>query len=181
MMAYSLMNGMIILISCLLREEKWCWKLPNTLHNFNEWKNFVFFAENNWSDYLSENCDVCFVLLVQIFCTHSLWKCLLIEETDWRLRHQFQKASLIPASSARPHQNVNLILNLDTLLFLPFEWGTQRWSSTESASSETDQLTTIIFLQDYFRSVIGWSRGIVFLSLSTTCKFFSGGKKGNKK
>lgn len=103
------------------------------------------------------------------------------DRRNWRLRHQFQKASLIPASSARPHQNVNLILNLDTLLFLPFEWGTQRWSSTESASSETGQLTMIIFLQDYFSSVIGWSRGIVFLSLSTPYKLFSGGKKGNKK
>lgn len=146
MMACYLMNGMIILIFCLLREEKWCWKLPNTLHNFHEWKKLLFFAENNWSDYLAENWYVCFVLLVQIFCLYSLWKCLLMGETDWRLRHQFQKAFLIPTSSARPHQNVNLILNLDILLFLSFEWGTQRWSSTESASSETGQLTTLTFL-----------------------------------
>lgn len=88
-----------------------------------------------------------FVLLIQIFFTHSLWKCLLLGETDWRLRHQFQKASLMPTSSARPHQNVNLILHLDSLLFLLLEWGTQQWTSTESASLEIDQLII------YFSSV----------------------------
>ena len=139
MMAYYLMTGLLI-IFCLLREEKRCWNLPNTLYNFHKWKKLEFFAENYWSDYLSQNWCVCFGFLVQIF-THSLQKCLLIGEPDWGPRHQFHKASLVLTSSTRPHQNVNFILNLNILLFLPLEWGTQQWSSTESASWETGQLT----------------------------------------
>lgn len=148
------MNSIIIPILCFLSEEKWCWKLSNILHSCRKWRKFVFFAEKKRlkSDYLSKNHCVCICLLVQIFCTYSLWKCLLMGETDWRLKHQFQKASLIPTSSARPHQNVNVILNLDILLFLPFEWGTQQWSSTDSAFSETGQLSKLVFSQDYFNS-----------------------------
>lgn len=142
---------------CFLNEEKWCWKLSNTLYSFQKLRKLVFFAKKKEkkSDYLSKNHCVWFCFLVQIFCTYSLWKRLLIGETDWRLRYQFQKASLIPTSSARPHQNVNVILNLDILLFLPLEWGTQQWSSTDSASSETGQLSKLTFLLDYFSSVLG--------------------------
>lgn len=147
MIPYSLLNGIVIHILSFLSEEKWCGKFSNTLYSFHKLRKFVYFVEKKEKkrDYLSKNHCVCVCLLVQIFCTHSLWKCLLIGETDWRLSHQFQKASLIPTSSTRPHQNVNVILNLDILLFLPFERGTQWWSLTDCASSETGQQSKLTF------------------------------------
>lgn len=182
MIPYSLMNSIIILILCFLSEEKWCWKVSDTLYSFHKWRKFLFFAvKKQKSDYLFKNHCVCVCMLVQIFCTYSLWKCLLIGETDWRLRHQFQKASLIPSSSARPHQNVNVILNLDILLFLPFEWGTQRWSLTDSASSETGQLSKMTFLLDYFSSVLGLNwRSSTFVLCQTVSIIFKRKKKRNK-
>lgn len=152
MTACSLINGIIILIICILRVKKWCWKLPILFIIFRNGRNWCSLFKTTEVIVCLQIDEFYFVILNIL---HALlWKCLLMGEIDWKLRLEFQKASLIPTNSARPHQNVDLILNLDMLLFLPFEWGTQRWSSTGS-SSATGQLTMLTFLHNYFSSVTG--------------------------